>query len=120
MGLAEDAKGLAAKFGEKGQAIHANIAQAVTNAAIRIERDVKLSMRNTPQVADDARTPAGNRMGHWVGKGPGRKWHPSSEPGAAPAMDIGRLAASYTHEIEDDGHKAIVGSNVAYAPWLEF
>lgn len=125
-GLEDQANALAAQFAQKAELVSQNVSQAVLNACLRIEREVKLSMRNTMQMADDALTPAGNRMGHWVGAGPGRghkspsgrKWHASSEPGAAPAMDVGTLAASYTHEV--DGNRGIVGSQRDTAPWLEF
>lgn len=35
-------------------------------------------------------------------------------------VDTGRLRASVTHEVAPDGLSAVVGTNVEYAPYIEF
>lgn len=52
----------------------------------------------------------------------GRKWHIASAPGQPPAVDTGRLRASITHEVRKEGDQIVglVGTNVEYAPHLEF
>jgi hypothetical protein len=44
---------------------------------------------------------------------------PVSEPGTPPHKDTGRLRASYSHEVDKENVVARVGSNVAYAMYLE-
>lgn len=48
--------------------------------------------------------------------------HQASAPGRPPAVDTGRLRASYTWRTGEDmgGVFVEVGTNVVYAPWLEF
>lgn len=36
------------------------------------------------------------------------------------AVDTGRLRNSITHEVAEDGLSAVVGTNVEYAPYVEF
>jgi len=52
----------------------------------------------------------------------GRKYHIASAPGQPPAVDTGRLRASITHEVCKESNQIIglVGTNVEYAPHLEF
>ena len=52
----------------------------------------------------------------------GRVLHQASSPGSPPAVDTGRLRASYTWQVGEDirGVYVEVGTNVVYAPWLEF
>lgn len=52
----------------------------------------------------------------------GRKYHIASAPGQPPAVDTGRLRASITHEVRKESNQIIglVGTNVEYAPHLEF
>jgi HK97 gp10 family phage protein len=52
----------------------------------------------------------------------GRKYHIASAPGRPPAVDTGRLRASITHEVHKEGDQIVglVGTNVEYAPHLEF
>lgn len=56
--------------------------------------------------------------------GSGRTYgrHTASAPGQPPAVDTGRLRASYTHEVGEDarGPYVDIGTNVEYAPFLEF
>lgn len=61
-------------------------------------------------------------------KGTGRLYqrggviHQASAPGQPPAVDTGRLRSSYTWRTGEDfrGVYVEVGTNVVYAPWLEF
>lgn len=48
--------------------------------------------------------------------------HQASAPGQPPAVDTGRLRSSYTWRTGEDirGVYVEVGTNVVYAPWLEF
>ncbi len=52
----------------------------------------------------------------------GRVVHRASSPGNPPAVDTGRLRASYTWRLGSDarGPYVEVGTNVIYAPWLEY
>lgn len=52
----------------------------------------------------------------------GRVLHQASAPGRPPAVDTGRLRSSYTWRTGEDpvGPYVEVGTNVEYAPWLEF
>lgn len=52
----------------------------------------------------------------------GGKVHVASPPGSPPAVDTGRLRASITHLVEKEffAWVATVGTNVEYAPALEF
>lgn len=52
----------------------------------------------------------------------GRVAHVASAPGKPPAVDTGRLRASYTWRLERDarGPYVEIGTNVLYAPMLEF
>lgn len=51
-----------------------------------------------------------------------RGFHVASAPGQPPAVDTGRLRSSYTWQLGQDrkGPFVEVGTNVKYAPWLEF
>lgn len=92
--IADQVKALQAKFRAKGERISSDMQKALNTCALKVERDIKANM-----------TPNG-----------------PSAPGEAPAVDTGRLRASITHRIEHDGGEsaAYVGTNVEYAPWLEF
>lgn len=48
--------------------------------------------------------------------------HRASAPGQPPAVDTGRLRQSYTLQSGEDrrGPFVDIGTNIAYAPWLEF
>lgn len=48
--------------------------------------------------------------------------HRASAPGQPPAVDTGRLRASYTWRTGEDvqGPYVEIGTNVEYAPWLEY
>lgn len=52
----------------------------------------------------------------------GRVFHQASAPGMPPAVDTGRLRSSYTWRTGEDvrGPYVEIGTNVEYAPWLEF
>lgn len=52
----------------------------------------------------------------------GRVFHQASAPGRPPAVDTGRLRSSYTWRTGEDprGPFVEIGTNVIYAPWLEF
>lgn len=50
----------------------------------------------------------------------GNKTHQTSAPGEAPAVDTGRLRASYTSEAHEAEKYVEVGTNVEYAPFLEY
>ncbi len=126
--FADQVKAMKESLEAKGRTVQVNVVQAVRNATLRIERQVKVSMKTTVAVAPDALTESGNRMGHWVGEGPGRgykspkgrKWHPSSTPGFAPNPDSGDLMASYTHEYLEEGRRGKIGSRLKYARRMEF
>lgn len=79
-------------------AVAGNVAKAILQACLLVERQAKMDMRNTPT-------------------------SPSS-PGDPPAIDTGRLVASVTHVIEGGGFsketKGYVGTNVDYGRHLEF
>jgi len=85
-----------ASFRSKGTKINSNLGKAITTACLMVEREAKLGM-----------TPNG-----------------PSAPGQPPAVDTGRLRASITHRIEGGGYEertiGYVGTNVEYAPYLEF
>lgn len=55
-------------------------------------------------------------------RGPRSVLHRASLPGEPPAVDTGRLRASYTWRTGEDirGPYVEVGTNVEYGPWLEF
>lgn len=55
-------------------------------------------------------------------RGPTSVRHQASAPGAPPAVDTGRLRASYTWRVGVDarGPYVEIGTNVLYAPFLEF
>lgn len=92
--IAEQVKALQAKFRAKAERVSSDMQKALNVCALKVERDIKTNM-----------TPNG-----------------PSAPGEAPAVDTGRLRASITHRIEHDGDEsaAYVGTNVEYAPYLEF
>lgn len=46
------------------------------------------------------------------------KLNASGRPG--PRVDTGRLRASVAGRVENNGRRGVVGSNVSYAPYLEF
>jgi len=50
------------------------------------------------------------------------KTHQASAPGEAPASDTGSLLRSLFAELRQGGKRpeAIVGTDIAYGPWLEF
>lgn len=52
----------------------------------------------------------------------GQVLHRASRPGSPPAVDTGRLRASYTWRVGEDaqGPYVEIGTNVLYAPFLEF
>lgn len=92
--IADQVKALQAKFRAKGERVGSDMQKALNTCALKVERDIKANM-----------SPNG-----------------PSAPGEAPAVDTGRLRASITHRIEHDGGESVayVGTNVEYAPHLEF
>jgi HK97 gp10 family phage protein len=90
----EQVAALQAKFRAKAEKLDSGIKKALNTCAVKVERDIKENM-----------TPNG-----------------PSAPGEAPAVDTGRLRASISHRVETDSGEsaAYVGTNVEYAPWLEF
>jgi HK97 gp10 family phage protein len=92
--IADQVAALQAKFRARAEKLDSDTKKAVNACALKVERDIKANM-----------TPNG----------------PSS-PGEAPAVDTGRLRASITHRVEMDSGEAVayVGTNVKYAPYLEF
>lgn len=92
----EQAARLASSFRARGEKVNTNLGKAIKSACLIVEREAKVSM-----------SPNG----------------PSS-PGEPPAVDTGRLRASITHRLEGGGRdtrtKGYVGTNVEYAPYLEF
>lgn len=57
-----------------------------------------------------------------TGRRYGRRGHRASAPGEPPAVDTGRLKQSIQSEVTRDATRvtARVGTNVTYAPFLEF
>lgn len=86
------------KAGE--QAIEA-IARVIEAFAIRIDREIKISIGRGP------------KSGRLYGK------HQASAPGQAPATDTGRLVKSISWRSFNRGLSAEVGSHIFYAPFLE-
>jgi phage gpG-like protein len=77
----------------------------------------------------------GPRSGRWyrIGKTPTKqnramgqktgRWYQASAPGEPPAIKTSRLFKSVTHRVErrlSDSWVGMVGTNVPYAPYLEF
>ena len=92
--IAEQVAALQAKFRARAEKLDSDTKKAVNACALKVERDIKASM-----------TPNG-----------------PSAPGEAPAVDTGRLRASIAHRVEMESGEAVafVGTNVEYAPYLEF
>ena len=92
--IAEQVAALQAKFRQCREKIDSDTKKAVNSCALKVERDIKANM-----------TPDG-----------------PSAPGEAPAVDTGRLRASITHRVEMESGEVVgyVGTNVEYAPYLEF
>lgn len=92
--IAEQVAALQHKFRAKAEKLDSDTKKAVNSCALKVERDIKANM-----------TPDG-----------------PSAPGEAPAVDTGRLRASITHRVEKESGEVVgyVGTNVEYAPWLEF
>lgn len=92
--LAAQVAALRAKFQARAKELGTDMQKAVNTCCLKVERDIKESM-----------SPNG-----------------PSAPGEPPAVDTGRLRASITHrvEMEADEVAGYVGTNVEYAPWLEF
>ena len=119
--FSDQVKALKESLEAKSEATRANVNQAVKNATLRIEREVKVSMRNTQTVEPGSLTRGGRLMGHPTTSAKGKaSWHLPSAPGFAPNPDTGALMASYTHEYQNDGNTGIIGSKLEYAKWLEF
>ena len=91
----DQAARLAASFRAKGKKVMSEVAKAITQACLIVERYAKENM-----------SPNG-----------------PSAPGEFPAVDTGRLRASITHRIEGGGYekttRGYVGTNVEYAIPLE-
>ncbi|HQM02115.1 MAG TPA: HK97 gp10 family phage protein [Ruminococcus flavefaciens] len=82
------------KFKAKGEALDTDMKKAINTCCLKVERDIKENMSpNSP-----------------------------SAPGEPPAVVTGRLRASITHRVQvESGEVAgYVGTNVEYAPDLEF
>lgn len=77
--------------------------------ALRLEREIKLTL---------SKPGTGREYAAARGKGKRKRVHRASAPGQPPAVLTGRLRQSITHGIVDN--KMRVGTNVEYAPWLEF
>ena len=92
--IAEQVAALQAKFRQRREKLDSDTKKAVNYCALKVERDIKANM-----------TPDG-----------------PSAPGEAPAVDTGRLRASITHRVEMESGEVVgyVGTNVEYAPYLEF
>lgn len=119
--LQDQIKALNTQLKAKGEQTEMNIERAVLNAALRIEREVKLLMKNTPTMNLETRSAmveSGKRIGHKVGKT--GKVHLPSEPGQAPAIDTATYVRSFSHVIENGGKTATVGTPQARGPALEF
>lgn len=104
----------------KDAQVQKNLVGFVTRAALRIEREAKLSMKNTPKMSADVRSAmaeSGKRVGRKVGRS--GKFHMPSEPGNPPAIDQGRLVNSVTHSVDERNVSARVGTNVDYGAALE-
>ena len=92
--IAEQVAALQARFKERAEKLDSDTKKAVNTCCLKLERDIKASM-----------SPNG-----------------PSKPGEPPAVDTGRLRASITHRVETESGEVAgyVGTNVEYAPDLEF
>lgn len=83
---------------------------------------LELMYKQTARKAQELRNAIDDELGK---AGTGRRYkrgniiHQASAPGQGPAVDIGRLRQSITALKVEDGHWR-VGTNVEYAPYLEF
>ena len=99
----------------------AELRKALAEFGINADRELAAIVRGTAQ---NIRTHAiksiarGTKSGEEYQKYDPRRRHRASAPGEPPAQDTGRLSNSITANI--DGKRAEVGTNLEYAPWLEF
>jgi phage gpG-like protein len=107
---------LKAALEAKGRAVETNLTQAITNACLRIETTSKKMMQQTQLNPEGAVSPrTGRKLGRWK---KGQLIHMSSADGQAPAIDMGQLVRSVTHDV--DGDVGYVGTKVIYGKFLEF
>lgn len=97
-------------FRARGKTVHTELERSVAKACLVVERDIKLSMRNTVTDPDKA-YPRGSRV------------HYASAEGEPPAIDYGRLVQAVTHRVEtSEGGTRVegfVGTNLPYGKMLE-
>lgn len=116
----DQVKGLIEKLKAKDSRVKGNLVKFVTRAAIRIEREAKKAMQETPTISLETRSAmaeSGKSVGRKVGKS--GKIHLPSEPGNAPAIDTGTLVKRITHSVDKNDVSARVGTNVEYGLYLE-
>jgi hypothetical protein len=93
-----------AQYGAKAEA---EIAKAVTAAALTITNDIKRAIQGPP------------KTGRIYKRGKLGRNHQASAPGEAPATDTGALVNSIAYK-QETKLSAIVSSRLNYAPWLEY
>jgi hypothetical protein len=92
-----------AQYGAKAEA---EIAKAVTAAALTIQGDIKRAIQGPP------------KTGRIYKRGKLGRNHQASAPGEAPATDTGALVNSIAYK-QETKLSAIVSSRLPYAYWLE-
>jgi HK97 gp10 family phage protein len=116
--IKEQVDKVAASFRAKGKKINSNVSKAITRCCLILERDIKLSMTNTPRQTHTVHYTSAE-TGREQTYGAGR-----SVPGNPPAVDTGLLRASITHRIEGGGWEqkttGYVGVALDYGFYLEF
>lgn len=91
--------------------------KAMTKSAIRVRNRIVRSLHHSGKANNRA---VRDKSGRFAKKNESK--HNPSQPGEPPASDTGRLAQSYEWKVGRDrgGIFAEVGTNVFYAPYLEF
>jgi HK97 gp10 family phage protein len=103
------------KFAERAAGVHGGLYKAVSRACLLIEAEAKREM--TEAEINGERT-------YYRGKHH-RIAHNPSVPGSAPAVDLGTLRQSVTHDVTQDGSQVTgrVGSTIVnppYGAYLEY
>jgi len=87
--------------------VRREVGQVVLGAAVEMRADIVQSIQRGPA------------SGRTYKKSNPTRTHTASAPGQPPMSDTGRLANSITFDRLGD-LTAVVGSNLDYAPWLEY
>lgn len=108
-------------FPKMEKQIRAELKKGIAASALLIQNEAKKSMKSAKHGKTVSRGAAKkNSKGRKVAS----KFHRTSAPGEAPAVDTGRLMNSINHQLTNDGMAALVGildlSNVKYGRFLEY